>query len=121
MFCYSIIIESEQMFGKVYNMKTNSRYKKLIRQRKLRRQRRIALIALMIFVIMIGNVAFSNDSQKGTDVAVVVVEQGDTIWSIAEEYKPANVNLNEYVHAIAANNGVKDGNIFVGQSLYIPC
>ncbi len=103
-------------------MEKNRRYRKLVRQRKVRRQRRIALIALMVFVIMIGNVAFSKNStvNDGRDVIAVVVQHGDTVWSIANKYKSEGTNLSKYIHEIAANNGIMDGNICAGQTIYVP-
>ena len=102
-------------------MKTSSKYKKLVRQRKLRRQRSVALAIFLIMVVMIAHVAFSKQSTAGENsVLKVVVCEGDTVWSIAEEYAPEGADFNEYLHTISANNGIKDGNIYCGQVLYIP-
>ena len=103
-------------------MKTSSKYRRLMRQRKLRRQRRAAAIILMVVMVFVANVAFSATTQSNDkyDMIEVVVEPGDTVWSIAKANMPAGGNLNEYVYEISANNGVKDGNIYVGQVLYIP-
>lgn len=103
-------------------MKTSSKYRRLMRQRKLRRQRRTAALLLMIIMVFVANVAFSATSQSSEkyDVIEVVVEPGDTVWSIAKANMPEGGNLNEYVYEISANNGVKDGNIYAGQVLYVP-
>ena len=103
-------------------MKTSSKYRRLIRQRKLRRQRSVAFMIVLILVIAVASVALANHSQsKGeSDVVSITVCPGDTVWSIAKEYKPDDMNLNEFVYEISANNGIKDGNIICGQTLYIP-
>ena len=103
-------------------MKTSSKYRKFIRQRTLKRQRRVAFMIVLIGILMIGSVAFSNYSKDGAnnEVTVVTVHSGDTLWSIAKEYKPDNMSINEFVYEISASNGVKDGNIYCGQTLYIP-
>ena len=109
------------MFGGVF-MKTSSKYRRLIRQRKLRRQRSAAFMIVLVLVIMMAHVAFSNYSESNAknEVIAVFVQSGDTIWSIAKEYKPDDKSLNEFVYEISANNGIKDGNIYAGQTLYVP-
>ena len=103
-------------------MKTSSKYRRLIRQRKLRRQRSATFMIVLVLVIAVASVALANQNQtkSGTTVESVTVCPGDTVWSIAKEYKPDGVSLNEFVYEISANNGIKDGNIFCGQTLYIP-
>lgn len=102
-------------------MKTSSKYRRLIRQRKLRRQRTSALLIFIALIILVSNVAFSKqDGNDKNKVIPVRVQYGDTLWSIAKEFKPDNIGFNEYLHMISSNNGVKDGNIVSGQTLYIP-
>ncbi len=103
-------------------MKTSSKYRRLIRQRKLRRQRNVAFMIVLVFVITIASVAFANHnrSQIESEAVSITVCPGDTVWSIAKEYKPQDISLEEFVYNISANNGIKDGNIVCGQTLYIP-
>ncbi len=121
MFCYIIIKKSEQVFGG-FVMRTSSKYRRLIRQRKLRRQRSIAVVIMMALIVMIANVAFSKSAAKDEKHSVieVVVSNGDTVWTIAEKYLPEGGNLCEFVYDISADNGIKDGDIYAGQTLYIP-
>lgn len=71
---------------------------------------------------MVGHSAFSksNISNDECHVETVVVKEGDTLWSIASEYKPKGKNLSEFVYEIADNNGISDCNIVCGQTLYVP-
>ena len=121
MFCYIIINEANKCL-EVSFMKTSSKYRRIMRQRKLRRQRSVAFMVVLILTIAVASVAFANYSQSKTEKSVeaVVVCPGDTVWSLAKEYKPEGANLNEFVYEISANNGIKDGNIICGQTLYIP-
>lgn len=109
------------MFGGVF-MKTSSKYRRLIRQRKLRRQRSIAFLTVLVLVVTVASVAYANYNQSKTESEVVSVTvcPGDTLWSIAKEYKPDDVSISKFVYEISTNNGVKDGNIYCGQTLYVP-
>ncbi len=102
-------------------MKTSSKYRRLMRQRKLRKQRTAAFLVFVALLVLVANVALSNQSTDDEhDVVAVTVQSGDTIWSIAKEYIPEGTDFNEYIHSISANNGVKDGNIYAGQVIYVP-
>ena len=103
-------------------MITSSKLRRLRRARKLRRQRSVALIIVMVFVVMAAHVAFSKTSSEevGRSVVSVVVKEGDTLWSIAKEYKPQGYDIRKYVYEVSANNGIKDGNIICGQTIFVP-
>lgn len=102
-------------------MKTSSKLRRLRRQRKLRRQRSAALMVLItVMMFVMAHAAFSKQETDTLCVETVTVQCGDTLWSIAAEYKPANRDLREFVYEIAADNGVKDCEIFVGQTLLVP-
>ena len=105
-------------------MKTSSKYRRLLRQRKLRRQRSRALLVVLVLVIsvMAGHAAFSKQdiSADGYNVISVTVEPGDTLWSIAKYYKPTGEDLTKFVYDIAANNGLDNGTIYTGQTIFVP-
>lgn len=103
-------------------MKTSSKLRRLQRARKLRRQRSAFFMILMVVVVMMAHAAFSKPENISHEysVASVRVQEGDTLWSIAAEYKPAGKDLREFVYEIAANNGIKDCNIISGQTIFVP-
>ena len=49
-----------------------------------------------------------------------IVEQGDTIWSIADKHCNINKQIGEKAHKIMKVNDVLDGNIHPGDTLWIP-
>lgn len=49
-----------------------------------------------------------------------IVQQGDTIWSIADEQCNINKQIGEKAHKIMEVNDVLDGNIYPGDTLWIP-
>ena len=103
-------------------MKTSSKLRRLQRIRKLRRQRRTFFLVLMVIFIMMAHSAFSESNSKPEKYSVVsvTVEEGDTLWSIAREYKPAGKDLRAFVYELADNNGIKNANICVGDTIYVP-
>ncbi len=103
-------------------MRTSYKLKKLQRARKLRRQRSAFFMVLIVLLVMIAHSAFSKQENinEEYEVVSVTVQAGDTLWSIASEYKPAGTDLREFVYDIAANNGIKDCQVFSGQTLFIP-
>jgi LysM repeat protein len=54
------------------------------------------------------------------NVPKVDVVQGDTLWSIANEYAPAKVSVSSYIHKIKKLNGLKNSTIQEGQMLLLP-
>ena len=103
-------------------MKTSSKIRRLQRIRKLRRQRRTFFTIVMVIVLMVAHSAFSksNLSDDKYTVESVRVVAGDTLWSIAAEYKPKGKDLREFVYEIADNNGISDCNIYCGQIINVP-
>jgi len=103
-------------------MKTSSKLRRLQRIRKLRRQRSAFFVVVMLIVMMMAHSAFSKTDVAGESCRIesVRVESGDSLWSIAAEYKPDGKDLREFVYEIAADNGIKDCNIYCGQILYVP-
>lgn len=109
------------MFGG-FSMRTSVKLRRLQRARKLRRQRSAFFIILMVVVVMMAHGAFSKQDNiyDEYNVISVTVMPGDSLWSIANKYKPEGKDLREYVYEIAANNGINDCNIKCGQTLFVP-
>ena len=49
-----------------------------------------------------------------------IVQQGDTIWNIAETKCNINKQIGEKAHKIMKINNVLDGDIYPGDKLWIP-
>ncbi|GEM_PF-764899 len=50
----------------------------------------------------------------------VVVSPGDTLWTLAGPYRPAGMDIRNYVDMVAEINGVEHGIIQPGQLLVLP-
>ncbi len=132
MFCYTVIKESEQAFSRtnvlkgVFTMRSTSyRIKKAHREAVLNRQRRLALgaaaaIVLLVWFINMSPVGSLTSEAADRGYICVSVHGGDTIWSVAEEYRPDNTDIRAFAHEIAAVNDIEDHMIYEGQVLKIP-
>lgn len=104
-----------------------ARKRAAIRRRRTRRVKTnimIALVIVTIFTVM-GAVFFTTYA-KDTDSVVekyytqIMVEEGDSLWSIALEYMPADYDdINDYIKDIKRLNHISGETIMAGYSLTI--
>ena len=50
----------------------------------------------------------------------VVVQAGDTLWEIAEEYKPQQMDTRKFMNRIKKANHMSSGAVYENQTLSIP-
>jgi LysM repeat protein len=55
-----------------------------------------------------------------TQYQCVEIESGDTLWSIAKEYKPDNKDVRQVVYDICEANDMSADDLTVGQKIIIP-
>jgi nucleoid-associated protein YgaU len=77
-----------------------------------------ALVAVLVSPLAAGAVRRGEPSAPAAQ-QVVVVQAGDTLWSIAERVRPGD-DPREVVSEIAMVNGVQPGGLTVGASLVVP-
>ncbi|MCH5186929.1 MAG: LysM peptidoglycan-binding domain-containing protein [Oscillospiraceae bacterium] len=100
--------------------------KKAKRESILNRQRRAALLAALItalglWVALSGNFNLTLPGRDNyTGGVYVSVERGDSLWSIAGEYKPISGDTRAFMQTIAKMNGLSGTTVYEGQVLYIP-
>ncbi len=100
----------------------NSHMKRKAAKRKLGRERLIFFVS-MIIVVAISMSIFSlrpEGSESYDDNRVHSVMYGDTLWSIANEYKDDNQSTGEFVYEIRKINSLTTAAINVGDVLIIP-
>ena len=53
-------------------------------------------------------------------IAIITVEPGDTVWSIASQHVPAGVEMDEFVDRIVTANRLNNAQVMPGQKLRLP-
>jgi LysM repeat protein len=91
---------------------------KLFRQVSLLKLLLVFMLVVSGFTV-VGNV-FAGSSALVTESKRVVVERGDTLWSIALENKPSDMKTVVYIEGIMKTSGLEDGNIRAGDVLTLP-
>ena len=98
-------------------------------KRKRVAKQKLALLIATVFVITIGSIGFgsffSSAKNVKNDVPVykyyksIVIEEGDSLWSIANEYNYHTVDVHDYVKELKELNGLTSETIHAGQHLLI--
>ncbi|GIO31145.1 MULTISPECIES: LysM peptidoglycan-binding domain-containing protein [Paenibacillus] len=87
--------------------------------------RRLMLKLLLAVVIISAGCTgmvrvFAGSPQDDTQVEQVVVAQGDTLWEIALNHKPKNMDTRAYIRMIKEMNHLKTSGIQAGDVLSLP-
>lgn len=78
-----------------------------------------AVVALFAALIMFGSFANATATNSGPATAVVVVQSGESLWSIAQSIAP-NADPRATVNDIKDLNGLNDSVVSAGQSIVVP-
>ena len=90
--------------------------------------KRFYLISTIIVVVFTCILIFShalktkaNERRRAEDklYASIMINEGDTLWSIANCYKPEAVSTREYIHALKAMNHLTSDTIKTGNYLIV--
>lgn len=86
----------------------------------------IIVVAISVIFIMFGLVTktvFASNSKNNSHKTItsIEIEKGDTLWSIAKEYRTNDsINLKSYIKEIMNTNGLLSETIHEGEYLIIP-
>ena len=96
------------------------------RRRVIRKSRKIRkntfLLLTMALILCLGTLAMGGEKgvQTKTYYECVMVQRGDSLWEIAEEYKMDGEKTEHMVEAILELNGLSNTNIQAGESIIVP-
>lgn len=79
----------------------------------------IRSIAILIFLLIaLSNISVAKSNEEA-EIISYTVSNGETLWSIAEEYKAENEDPRQYIYDIKKLNNMDNSNIYEGQILQI--
>jgi hypothetical protein len=109
--------------GRVLRFPAERAAARLRRQRLIEGRRRltilVAALAVVVGVILGGGSGGTAVASKPGAPRAVVLQPGDTLWSIATEFAPDGIDPRSYVHALEQLNGL-EGAPRAGMQLTLP-
>jgi len=75
---------------------------------------------LSLFVVMVGMFLFSSQSEASKNDQIVIVHQGDTVWSIAQKVVSPSQDVRDVVLDIEERNGLSVPTLQPGMRLKVP-
>lgn len=89
------------------------------KKRKMKR-RRCVTVTVLFMVIMSAMVNYALAKRSEPERICVVVKSGESVWTIAKNNNPNNMDIRKLVYKIMDENDISDGIIYAGQELSIP-
>ncbi len=77
----------------------------------------ILLIAIIIFFMVAFGVAITQPKYEWVEVEYVV-QEGETLWSIAKDYCPDDMDIRDYICEIQRINNI-ESNIYAEQTIVV--
>jgi LysM repeat protein len=105
--------------SEVFGMnKRNS--KKRVRLVNKRRFVTVVVTFLMIIMASVSVIGSAISEEVPVQYTSLIVQRGDTLWSIASEYGPGNMDIREYINEIEKVNVIENSFLAEGQELRLP-
>lgn len=73
----------------------------------------------IIFLTAVCGGALQGCESKYDGEVIYIVEKGDTLWDIAEHFKPEGLNVSKYIYELRKLNGI-GADIYPGQVITVP-
>lgn len=83
-------------------------------------QRRMNVALGIIALITLLVVALSSTPKTPTELVTVTVTNGQTLWSLAEEFAPEDRDIREWIYEVQQLNDLKNSALFPGMQLTVP-
>ncbi|HAA37359.1 MAG TPA: hypothetical protein DCE00_00650 [Firmicutes bacterium] len=94
------------------------------RKQSLRRQKKLlsTMLLLLVCSIVVGITLFSDNVAVGESrlPRTIVVETGDTLWTLAQRYAPQRMDIRKYIKLIMDHNELSGPLLYPGQELELP-
>jgi len=101
---------------------TNTKTRKRYRIKNRVRFASFIVISLLLVCTIFNTALGFNDALALSEQQYIEiqVESGDTLWTIADEYMPDDIDIREAVYMICETNDVNANTLYAGQILNIP-
>ena len=101
---------------------TNTNTRKRYRIKNRVRFASFIVISLLLVCTVFNTALGFNDALALSEQQYIEiqVESGDTLWTIADEYMPDDMDIREAVYMICETNDVDANTLYAGQTLSIP-
>lgn len=76
-------------------------------------------VTLVAVVKLVGDHKQQNEWEQSRGTTTVYVSQGETLWCIAEEYKPSWMDTREYIQEVKTLNGMSSSTVYAGDRLTV--
>ena len=103
-----------------------TREKKKIARSYERAYKRVLALFVVALILAVTLTAIATSSIMSRPVLVqtseeiVFIEEGDTLWSYAEEYCPQDMDIRKYIEIVRDYNGKDDATVYVGEVICLP-
>lgn len=79
-------------------------------------------VAILIIISITGTAIGANNAESLTKpvYSEIIIQSGDTLWNLAQEFGPDGKDIREVVHEICIINDISAGSIYPGQIILIP-
>ena len=87
--------------------------------RIVNRKRFIRSMAIVIFLLVaLFNISVAKSNEEA-EIISYTITPGETLWSIAKEYTPANKDITQTIYEIEKLNNLDNATIYAGQTIQI--
>lgn len=83
-------------------------------------QRRRTVLALLVAVIAMTWFAVTHPAAPATEMVTVTVAQGESLWSLAEQFAPENQDPREWIYEVTTINNLETSSLIPGMRLTVP-
>ena len=88
----------------------------MIIKNKFKFIRSVTIIVFLLITLLSTSIAKTNEE---AEILPHIVCKGDTLWTIAKEYKADDKEIRQYIYELKKLNNMTNSNIYEGQTLKI--
>lgn len=83
-------------------------------------QRRRTVIAVLLVAVATVWFAFAQPAAPTTEMVQVTVTQGESLWSLAEQFAPEGQDPREWIYEVTQINNLETSSLTPGMQLTVP-